>query len=212
MTSEPRLAHSRTRSAHWSAPVQVPPGSSAALTSGRKPLTSPCPPTIDSAPPDAMIRGPGTIPSRIASRSAKLDMARRAEVAHGGEAGARGQQRVLDADDRRQLVGIDRLAPERRAGIAGQMDVGVDQAGQHGARRACRRRSRRPARSRPARCGDAAVLDDHRRGPARRLRRVDDQPPGLDRVGLGRSRARRSAARRRREWIFVMIDPPRPRP
>ena len=32
---------------------------------------------------------------------------------------------------------------------------------------------------------DAPILDDHRRRSSRRLRRIDDQAPGLDGVGFG---------------------------
>jgi hypothetical protein len=136
---------------------------------------------------------------------------RSAEVAHRCEPRARGQQCVLDPDDRGELVGIDRPAPERRSRIAGQMDVGIDQPGHHGA--AAHVDHGRSGRRRCARldAADAAVLDDHRRGPERRLGRVDDQPPRLYRERLGRGR-RRGQQRDRRENDAFHDAPPVARP
>ena len=45
---------------------------------------------------------------------------------------------------------------------------------------------------------DPSVLDDHRRIAALRLRRIDDQVPGLDGVGLGVGSGRNRPARPRR--------------
>ena len=42
-------------------------------------------------------------------------------------------ERIVGADQRQIIVGVDRLAPEGGAGHAHEVDVGVDQAGQDGA-------------------------------------------------------------------------------
>ena len=54
----------------------------------------------------------------------------RAEVAHRGEASAQRDQRIMRAEQRQIIVRVDRAAPEGRARIADQMDMGIDQAGQ----------------------------------------------------------------------------------
>ena len=106
---------------------------SAAITSGRKPETSPWPPMIEMAGPEATMRGPGNSPSRVPRESAKPTCGAGAEVAHRGEAGAQGGARVADADQHRIFVRVDRLVAIVAAGIAGEVDVHVDQARQHGA-------------------------------------------------------------------------------
>ncbi len=55
-----------------------------------------------------------------------------ARFAHGGKAGARGDQGVLGADDHAPFVRLGRFLPEIAARIAGQVGVEVNQAGQHG--------------------------------------------------------------------------------
>ena len=71
------------------------------------------------------------------------------------------------------------------AAVAGQMDVDIGHAGHDRAAALVddgRARRRGEAVLDP---GDPAILDDDRRRAARRLGRVDDQAPGLDRVGFG---------------------------
>ena len=79
------------------------------------------------------MRGPGTSPSSIARLSAKPAVPGEPEIADGGEAGAQRGQRIVGADQSEIVVGLDRFLPERVAGHAHQVDVGVDQAGQDGA-------------------------------------------------------------------------------
>ena len=71
ITSAPAFDDLRTFSAHSTGPVQVKPESSAAKTSLRKPVTSPCPPTIDNAGPAAIMRGPTMRPSAVPRRRTK---------------------------------------------------------------------------------------------------------------------------------------------
>ena len=115
ITSAPARASSRTRAAHWSAPVQVLWPSSAAITSGRKPATSPWPPMVESG-----VAGDEHARARdqpLVDRALEREAggAGRAEVAHGGEAGAQGGERVVGADQGQIIVGVDRLAPEGAA-------------------------------------------------------------------------------------------------
>ena len=51
--------------------MQVLPPESARMTSGRKPVTSPWPPMIEIAGPEAMMRGPGNSPSLVPRAKAK---------------------------------------------------------------------------------------------------------------------------------------------
>ena len=73
--------------------------------------------------------GDDALGGRSAEREA--DQRRRAEVAHRGEAGERRDPGILGADQGRPFVRIDRLVAKVAARIAGEMDVHVDQAGQH---------------------------------------------------------------------------------
>jgi hypothetical protein len=56
-----------------------------------------------------------------------------AQVPDGGEAGAQGDAGIADPGEHRPRIGFDRLVAIITAGISGQMDMGVDQAGQDGA-------------------------------------------------------------------------------
>ena len=55
-----------------------------------------------------------------------------ARLAHGGEPGQRGDPRVLGADDGRVFFGVDGALTVVAPRIASQVDMQVDQAGQHG--------------------------------------------------------------------------------
>ena len=196
ITSAPARASSRTRAAHCSAPVQVLWPSSAAITSGRKPATSPWPPMVESAWPETSMRGPGSSPSSIAAPEREAGGAGRAEVADGGEAGA---QRWSARCGRRPGRDIRRSGPPpARTALPGtldQMDVGVDQAGQHGAvrkvdqpraRAAAASGRRRRAVMRPS----TMVMVEGPCSRPRRHRRSDGRH--------GRSRSRPRPGRRRR--------------
>ena len=122
----------------------------------------------------------------------------RPRLAHRGEPRAQRNAGVLHPDDDAPFVGIDRLAAIIAAGIAGQVDVEVDEAGEQcpvaevddlGAR----------GRWRPA-CvdrDDAVVGDGHGRGAERRLVGIDDHAAGVDDGGLGIGLAAKQRQRRR---------------
>ena len=74
----------------------------------------------------------GNDPLRSAAAQAVGSVLRAAGLAHGGEPGQRGQAGVLRAQHHAPFFGLGRFLPEIAAGIAGQMDVQVNQAGQHG--------------------------------------------------------------------------------
>ena len=83
--------------------------------------------------PASRMRGPATLPAAIASRSASVDAALVAEVAHGREARVERLARVGQ-----RLVGEVRVALRQRfhqpflaGAVAFEMHVAVDQAGQH---------------------------------------------------------------------------------
>ena len=80
-----------------------------------------------------MIRGPWTQPRLIASRSASVAPVV-AEVAHGGEAGAQRLHAVHLRFERMQRRVVADLGQQGRlaAAVGRQMDMAVDQAGEHG--------------------------------------------------------------------------------
>ncbi len=109
---------------------------------------------------------------------------RTARLAHGGEARERGQARILGPQDHAPFVGFDRLAPVIAAGIAGQVDVQIDQPGHH---RLARKVDRRRALGRfgPAAfdADDTSALHNDRTRPFEHgLGGIDDQP--VDQYGL----------------------------
>ena len=121
---------------------------------------------------------------RAAKREA--DQRRRAEIADRGEAGEGGDPRVLGADQGRPFVGIDRLVAKVAAGIAGEMDVHVDEAGQDGLAGQVDEPGAGGGRGKPGRDGgDPAVGDGDGRRAGGGPRRVGDEVAGMDDHRLG---------------------------
>ena len=132
MMSAPARETSRTRAAHCSGPVQV------LSTLERPDHLGPEAGDVAMAADDRDGRAGGEDsrardePFGGGPAKREADQRRRAEVADGGEAGERGDAGVLDAEQGHPFVAVDRLVAKVAAGIAGEMDVHVDQAGQHG--------------------------------------------------------------------------------
>jgi hypothetical protein len=135
---------------------------------------------------------PGTVDQPLAGRPAEreADELRRADVANRGEARLGRDARILDADDRRPLIGIDRFPPEGFARLAGQMHMRVDQAWKDGL-------GREVHHTRPCRRGamawrygaDLPVDDGDGGRPERRFRGIGDEAAGADQNGLGSHRS-----------------------
>lgn len=105
---------------------------------------------------------------------------------------------VFDADDDAPFVGIDRFAAIIAAGVAGQVDVEVDEAGEQGLvaevdDRGIGRRGRAALDDRD----DAVVGDGDGRGAERGLVGVGYDAPGVDDGGLRVGRAAHERERRR---------------
>ena len=151
------------------------------------------------------MRGPAIRPSRVPRAKREADLRRRADVAHRGEAGADGGAR---RSGRRAMAAYSSVSTASRQnsplGIAGEVDVHVDQAGQHGA---ARKVDQPGARRRRLEAGgdalDAAVDDgDGRRAAApaatrRRSAGRHGRPGFRPRPARrpARERARRASAR-----------------
>ena len=109
-------------------------------------------------------------------------------LAHGGEARAQRLRGVLRANDHAPFLGLDRVLPEIAAGVAGQMDVQVDQTRHHGhalePHRFGTRRGRVPA---ALDADDAAIGDRDRRRASRLAVGIGDDIAGMDHCRVGQS-------------------------
>ncbi len=114
---------------------------------------------------------------------------RRSCLADRGEAGPNGGERVLDAKDDAPFVGLYRVLPEIAAGIAGEVDVKVDQAGQHRlVAELDRPRAGRGGLDAVDDADDAPVGDGNRRGTPIAAARVAYDMSGMDDGGVGKRR------------------------
>ena len=122
---------------------------SASITSGRKPLTSPWPPMIEMAGPEAMMRGPGNEILGGAAGEGEADLRGGAEVANGREARSRRDPGVLDPDHGRIFVAC--RPPRARTARSDRPKGG--RACRSGRARPCARKDRSAARRRAAGSG-----------------------------------------------------------
>ena len=115
---------------------------------------------------------------------------RAAQIAHGGEAGLCRDAGVLQAIGHREFGAIDGFAPERRAGISGEVNVAIDQPRAEGAAGLVDDpRAGRDGRAGRVDGGDAAIGDDDRAWAERRLGGIGDDVAGLYGDGFGGCRA-----------------------
>ena len=138
---------------------------------------------------------------------------RGSRFAHGGETGLRGDQGIFGANDHAPFGGLGGFLPEIAAGIAGQMDVQVDQAGHHrlggeiddGGTGFGHRFGAKPD------FGNLAVADDERRGTAGLRGGIGQQIADADdlilRDGTGRQYCQRQSRYCQAERAYHQISP-----
>ena len=113
----------------------------------------------------------------------------RAKVANRREPGANRQKRIFDARDCGCFVAGHGLAPEGRAGIAGQMDMGIDEARHDSLVREVDHLGTGGCRRARFNAQDATVFDNNGRRTHRGLAGIDNQATGLNGVGFSLRRA-----------------------